>query len=193
MQPNAPRKLNLGDLLDGTVVKPIGGRRFAVKCKGVPDGWKVELHARRPETIRPGGLGTFWVAKVSPLQGSVLVHEGDFGRMPISDVMRARYIAGLKALLSEEEISGELLADARSMVLRIEKKDQVDWLTVWKVLGMPPTGDVKTLLAAINAIRTARTEDIASLPARRAELIEKYGGILERTITRLGDVPKDED
>ena len=185
MEPSAPRRLNLGDPLNGTIVKSIGGRRFAVKCKGVPDGWKVELHSRRPEAVRAGALGTFWIAKVSPLQGAVLVHDGDFGRLPISDAMRARYIAALRALLSVEEISGDLLSDARSMILRIEKKDQADWLSVWRVLGEPPTGDVKHLLAAINAIRTARSEAPDSVPARRAELVEKYGPVLDRTIARL--------
>jgi hypothetical protein len=151
MDSNAPKRLNLGDTLNGTIVKSIGGRRFAVKCKGVPDGWKVELHTRRPELIRPGALATFWVAKVSPLQGSVLVHDGDFGRLPISDAMRARYLAALRALLSPGEVSGDDVSDARAMVIRIEKKDQADWLTVWKVLGEPSTGDVKILLASIVA------------------------------------------
>ena len=125
------------------------------------------------------------MAKVSPLQGAVLVHDGDFGRLPISDAMRARYIASLRALLGDGEASGDELADARSMVLRIEKKDQADWLSVWRILGEPPTGDVKQLLAAINAIRTARSEDSVSVPARRAELVEKYGTMLQGALVRL--------
>jgi len=185
MELNAPRRLNLGDPLNGTVVKSIGGRRFAIKCKGVPDGWSVELHSRRPETVRPGALGTFWIAKISPLQGAVLVHDGDFGRLPISEAMRTRYLAAFRALLGSDELTGDLLSDARSMVLRIEKKDQADWLSVWRVLGEPSTGDVKLLLAAINAIRTARSEDIDALPARRSELIAKYSTHLERAIARL--------
>jgi len=185
MEPNAPKRLNLGDLLNGTIVKSIGGRRFAVKCKGVPDGWKVELHSRRPETVRAGSAGTFWVAKVSPLQGAVLVHDGDFGRLPISDAMGSRYLKALRALIGGGEISGDELADARAMVLRIEKKDQADWLSVWRVLGEPPTGDVKLLLAGINAIRTARSEDPASVPSKRAELTEKYGSLIQLAIVKL--------
>ncbi len=185
MEPKAQRLLKLGDTLNGTIVKSIGGRRFAVKCKGVPDGWKVELHTRRPELIRPGALATFWVAKISPLQGAVLVHDGDFGRLPISDAMRARYIAAIKALLAPGEVTGEEVSDARSMVLRIEKKDQADWLSVWKVLGEPASGDVKILLAAIVAIRDARKDDPESLPARRQELVDKYGAVLSQAVSRL--------
>jgi len=185
MDPNAPRKIKLGDLLNGTVVKSIGGRRFAIKCKMVPNGWTVALHARRPETVRAGALGTFWVAKVSPLQGAVLVHDGDFGRLPISDAMRARYVAALNALLGEGEIAGDDLSDARSMVLRIEKTDQADWLTVWRVLGEPDTGTVKQLLASIVALRTARKDDPESMPVLRAKFIETYGPLLRSALARL--------
>jgi len=185
METTAPRKIKLGDLLNCTVVRSIGGRRFAVNCKGVPSGWKVELHSRRPETVRLGAPGTYWVAKVSPLQGSVLVHDGDFGRLPISDAMRDRYLAALQALLGDEEITGDQVSDARSMVLRIEKQDQADWLSVWRAFGEPPTGDVKLLLAAIVAIRDARKEDASSLPALRAQLVEKHGFMLQTAIARL--------
>jgi len=185
MEPNAPRRLNLGDTLNGTIVKSIGGRRFAVKCKGVPDGWKVELHTRRPELIRPGAPATFWVAKVSPLQGAVLVHDGDFGRLPISDAMRERYISAMRALLAPGDISGDEVSDARAMVLRIEKKDQADWLSVWHVLGDPASGDVKQLLAAITAVRDARKTNPEALPNRRQELVDKYGAMLNSAINRL--------
>ena len=185
MEPKAPRRLILGDELNGTVVKAMGGRRFSVKCKGVPDGWKIELHTRRPETIQPGMLATFWVAKVSPLQGAVLLHHGDFGRLPISDAMRERYLKALHALLAPADISGDELSDARSMVIRIEKKDQVDWLTVWRVLGEPSTGDVKLLIAAIEAIRHARKNDTDTVPAKRQELVDKYGLLIRDAIRRL--------
>ena len=186
MEPNAPRRIKLGDPLNGTIVKSIGGRRFAVACKGVPNGWKVELHTRRPESINPGAQGTFWVAKVSPLQGAVLVHDGDFGRLPISDAMRPRYLAAISALLADGDLTADELSDAHSMVLRIEKTNQADWLTVWRLFGEPGTGDVKELLAAIAAIRVARKDNPASLPKLRSLLKEKHGPMLQSAVLRLG-------
>jgi len=186
MQPNAPRRLKLGDQLNGTIVKPIGGRRFAVACKGVPNGWTVELHTRRPESFHQGSQGTFWVAKFSPLRGSVLVHEGDFGRLPISDAMRSRYRAAVSALLGDGDLTADEISDAHSMILRVEKTKEADWLTVWRLLGEPATGDVKELLAAIAAIRTARKDDPESLPKLRALLKEKHGPMLQSAIVRLG-------
>src|SRR4051812_35749091 len=114
MQRKPTQPLKLGDVLNGTIVKPIGGRRFLVRCAGVPHGWKVELQTRRPELIHEGTNATFWVAKIAPLQGEVLVHDGEYGRLPVSDTMRARYIAALRCLLGEGEATADLLADARS-------------------------------------------------------------------------------
>jgi hypothetical protein len=188
MEQTGPKKLKLGDPIDGTVVKPIGGRRFAVKCKGVPNGWKVELHTRRPELIRSGDLGTFWVAKISPYQGAILLHDGDFGKLPISDAMRQRYIAGLDAVLTGVDMTGEKLTDAHSMLMRIERKDQVDWLSVWRTLGEPESGDVKQMLAGIAALREARKQDPRALDERREMLLSQYGPIFTETRDRLAKI-----
>jgi len=185
MEQTGPKKLKLGDPLDGVVVKPIGGRRFAIKCKGVPNGWKVELHARRPETVNPGDLGTFWIAKISPYQGAILVHDGDWGKLPSSDSMRARYIAAIESLLTGRELTGEKVSDAHSMILRIERKDQVDWLTVWRALGEPESGDIKQMLAGIAAVREARKQDASALSERLQALTDQYGPVLAATKDRL--------
>lgn len=181
----APKRLKLGDVLNGTVVNSLGGRRFGIQCKGIPDGWKAELHARRPETVRLGSLGTFWIAKISPFHGAIMLHDGDFGKLSISEAMGLRYLKALQALLAGDEISGDEIADARSMVIRIEKRDQADWLTVWRLLGEPDSGDVKLLTAAIETVRNSRKEHPEDLPAVRADLIEKHGGMLQLAVAKL--------
>ena len=185
MERNLPQLLKLGDVLNGIVIKSAGGRRFEIKCSGVPKGWKVELHARRPEQVRIGSNGSFWIAKIAPLQGEVLVHEGDYGRLPISEAMRPRYLAALKALLGETELTADLLADARAMIAQITKQQQADWLTVWKVLGEPAPGDQKMLIAAIDGLRTARKESPETLPALQAKLIARFGPLLRPAVRRL--------
>jgi len=185
MPPNPQRQLKLGDELDGTVLKSNGGRRFLLKSPGVPRGWKVELHTRRPEQIVEGGHVHVWVAKISPLQGEVLVQDGEFGRLPVSDAMRPRYVAGLKALLGEAEATAEALADVRTMFVQVTKRQSADWLTVWRILDEPTTGDAKTVLAAIDAVRTARKEAPDELPAQVQKVVEKYGSVLRKALRRL--------
>ena len=185
MERKPPPILKLGDPLNGTIVKPIGGRRFLVKCGGVPNGWRVELHTLRPELINEGSPATFWVAKVAPLQGKVLVHDGDFGRLPISEAMRPRYLSALRALLGQTELDGEVLADAGSMISRIGKRQEADWLTVWRLLGEIPPGEAKILLGEVKSLRMAFKDKAENLDRLQAEMSEKYGRVFVRAIQRL--------
>ncbi len=192
MERKPPKLLKLGDPLEGTILKSNGGRRFLVRCNAVPNGWKVELHTRRPELIKVGANASFWVAKIAPLQGEVLVHDGDYGRLPISEAMRPRYLAGLRAILGEAEATGEALAEARSMVAKVGKQQQADWLTVWRLLDEPAPGTLNRLLAAIDALRAARKESPESMPELHASLVEEFGLALRSAAAQLERSPNQE-
>jgi hypothetical protein len=99
--------------------------------------------------------------------------------------MRSRYLAAIRGLLGHQELTPDLLADAQSMVARIEQRNHADWLTVWQMLGEPETGDVKMLLAAITAIRLARKQEPDKLSSLLAEFGLKYGEPLEIAGKRL--------
>ncbi len=185
MEPSAPRHLKLGDPVNGTVVKAKGGNRFVVQSKDVPRGWAVELHTNRPELVELGSHTTFWVARVTPIKSEVLVRNGDHGRMPISPVMAERYCEAIAGLLGSEELTGERIGDARAMVARIGNQNQADWLTVWRLLGEPNSGEVKTLLNAIDEIRTARKEVPELVPALLENLVLQFGSSLEGALGRL--------
>jgi hypothetical protein len=183
MEPN--RLIRLGDNLNGTVTKATGGARFLVRSNDAPKSWKIELHSRRPELVQIGMHTTFWVGRVSPVKGEILVYDDDHGRMPISDTMRPRYLAAIQTLLGEIEMTGDALGDARSMIARIGNQNQSDWLTVWKLLSEPGPGPIKSLLASIDAMRTARKESPESLPELLATFSELYGNEFREAARRL--------
>lgn len=185
MESKPPIHLKLGDTLDGTVLKSKGGRRFVIKCPAVPRQWDIELHTRRPELIQEGDHVHVWVAKIIVHQAELLVHDGDYGRLPISDAMRPRYIAAIRAVLGEDEATVDALADARGMVVQIGKKQQADWLTVWRLIGEPGNGDTKALLAAIDAMREARKENPETLPEMQAGFAERFGEPYRAALKRL--------
>lgn len=182
------RRLKLGDPLDGTILRSNGGRRFLVRCNAAPPGWTVELHTRAPEMYEEGANAAMWVAKISPLQREIMTYDGDHGRLPISEAMHGRYLEGLRALLGEVEPTGENLAEARSMVARIGSRQQADWLTVWRMLGEPGTGDQKALVQAIDAIRTARKEAPETMEEKRSALVERFGSVLRQAVVRLEEI-----
>lgn len=187
MESKAPTHLKLGDFLDGTVLKSNGGRRFAIKCPAAPRQWDIELHTRRPELIQEGDHVRVWVAKIAVHQAELLVHDGEYGRLPISDSMRPRYIAGIQALLGEGEATVEALADARAMVVQIGKQQAADWLTVWRLLGEPGPGDARALIAAIDAMKTALKENPESVTGFQEAFTDRFGVPYRKALKKLLD------
>jgi len=185
MEQTPAHHLRLGAWIDAIVVKPLGGRRFLVRAAQAPRGWTVELHTRTPESIVEGEHIRCWVVKVSPLHSQILLHEGDFGRLPISEAMRPRYRQGLQAVMGAIPATADNLADARGMVVRIQKQNQADWLTVWQILGEPSSGDVKRFLQVIDELREVRKTE----PDRINEIIEEavidFGSMLELAVKQL--------
>lgn len=188
MQSKTPVHLKVGDELDGTVLKSNGGRRFSIKCPAVGRQWDIELHTRRPELIQEGDHVHVWIAKIAVHQAEMLVHEGDYGRLPVSESMRPRYIAAMQAVLGEGEATAEALADARTMVMQMTKQQSADWLTIWRILGEPRPSDAKALIAAIDAMRTARKEDPDAIAGFQTAFAEQFGEPFHRALTKLQEM-----
>lgn len=167
------------------MVRHLGGKRFLLNATRVPRGWKVVFHARDPKSVEQGMHTTYWVARLSPSREEILVHEGDFGRLPVSEAMRERYVGALKALLGEAEVTAQAMGDAVSMVARISAQNHADWLTVWRILGEPKTGEAKALLAAINGVREARKAEPDFIPALLMDINEQFGRPLRAALRTL--------
>lgn len=177
--------LKLGQKITCIIAKAKGGKRFEVTSGETPRGWKVELHTREPDDYEVGQRHQFWIARITPIKSEVLVHDGDFGRLPISEAMNKRYLEAVEVLLGEREIAGDALGDAAAMISRIGTQNQADWLTVWKVLGEPKPGEIKHLLEAINKLRAARKYQPEDVPAIFDGIRETYGARLTTTAKRL--------
>lgn len=176
-------KLRLGDPLNGTIGKPMGGRRYEIESRDAPNGWSVELHTK--ETMEPGLHTTFWISRIVPVKSSIVVRAGDYGRLPISEAMSLRYEKALAAML-DDGLDGDTLADLRGMAVRIDAQDSADWLTVWRLFGEPEAGPLKELIAALSALRdTRKTEPEKASEIRRA-LVELWGARFRDAQARLG-------
>ncbi len=175
-------KLRLGDPINGTVGKALGGRRHAIESKDAPNGWSVELHTKEP--VEPGMHTTFWVSRIVPIKSSLVVRAGDYGRLPISEAMGARYAKAIDALLLDQ-LDGDTLADLRGMAARIDAQDSADWLTVWRLLGEPEAGPLKELINALTELREARKTDPERAKAIRETVVELWGTRLQDASRRL--------
>lgn len=175
-------RIALGDELPCTVLKALGGRRFLARSANVPDGWTVELHARKPADIRLNSHTNYWVARINPLKKEVQVRDGDFGRLPISPAMLPRYSAAMSALVGRTDLTPEALADMRTMLSRGLKQDQADWATVQKLLGDPSVRSIQAGLERLTEIREklkAGEDPAESLQSFRQGWAERLEAALE--------------
>lgn len=175
-------KLRLGDPINGTVGKPMGGRRYAVESRDAPKDWSVELHTK--DELEPGTHTTFWVSRIVPVKTSLVVRLGDYGKLPISPAMGARYVQSIDALL-DDALDGDTLADLRGMVARIDSQDSADWLTVWRLLAEPEAGPLKELIGMLTDLREMRKTDPERAAAIRESVVALWGDRLREARNRL--------
>jgi len=172
----------LGDPINGTVGKPLGGRRYALESRDAPKGWTVELHVRDP--LETGLHTTFWVSRIVPVKSAITVRHGDYGRLPVSEAMSVRYVASIDALLGDT-LDGNTLADLRAMATHVDTQDSADWLTVWRLLGEPEAGPLKELAAMLGELRDARKTDPERAAAVRESVVALWGDRLRAARSRL--------
>ncbi len=177
-------KLRLGDPINGTVGKPMGGRRFQIETRDAPRDWKVELHSHKPELIEPGMHTTFWVSRIVPIKTSLVVRDGDYGRLPVSAAMAKRYVAAIDAFKGDT-LDGNTLADLRAMATHIDTQDSADWLTVWRLLAEPEAGPLKELVQMLTEMRDARKTNPERAVALRESIDNLWGERLGAVRNRL--------
>lgn len=92
-----------------------------------------------------GEADLFWVYLIDGKKKTVLLSDSSFGQLPISDRMRPRYrtaLAALAAILENPETAnvrmGQDISEAKGMFNRCIRKDQWDWLSVYRLFGEPP-------------------------------------------------------
>lgn len=185
MRSEGPKRFEIGDSIDATTVKGLGGRRFEMRSRDVPAGWHLILTASNPDTIEMRRSTTYWVAKVTPVRKTIMIRDGDHGRLPISTAMAARYRTALKMLKGEVEPTGEGLADAKGMFARIETQDSADWLTVHRLLGAQPRGDRAEIIQEIDRLRDQRKSSPEEFTSGLVAFAEKHAEWLNAALHEL--------
>ena len=76
-------------------------------------------------------------------------------------------------------------ATPRVMIDRIGTQNHADWLTVWRLIGEPDSGQVKHLLVLIDRLRTAQKEAPDTVPDAITALSNEFGPELNIAEARL--------
>jgi cold shock CspA family protein len=104
-----------------------------------------------------------------------------FGMAPISQRMRERYdnaVHHLRELiegnLTMQELTPDLISEAKGMMNRCVKEDQWDWFSVYTEFGSPPRKMLRNIASDLVVFRRAAI----------AEDLQEYSSALQRLINR---------
>jgi hypothetical protein len=152
----------LGEYVDGQLVASTGPGRWQVTLTKNPDGWQASLISRELRLYDLGDVDMFWVFRLDPAARTILLSDSNFGRYSITDGMRAKYVRGLRALqsiLSDPPnlttIQPDDLSEVKGMLNRCVRQDQWDWLTVYRILGLPTFHLLRLTVALLGEIARA--------------------------------------
>jgi len=132
---NKPESV-VGDELVVTVLPSVEGEEY--QPVRLPNGQIGRISQRGRKYLDEGESVEAWVFRDDD---PVLVTTSSFGRFLIGPKMQPRYrsglLAGIELLEGGASSDAEALSDLTGMYSRSWRKDQADWLTVWKLIGRP--------------------------------------------------------
>lgn len=186
-EPFVPRP-QLGDWLIVDVGSEVQQGKFMAAAREWPR-WDCLLQMRRGSP--PPGAVQAWVFAVDVKHGTLRVSLDDFGRLPVSERMFARYEQALLGMIDvlQHDLSDfdpELCAEVKGMYSRTFKKDQVDWLSVYEVLGRPRVQFAREMAEQLRllgrGLRVGDVEMAESAHRRLSEMgaVQEFGQALER-------------
>ncbi|WP_432185786.1 HelD family protein [Streptomyces sp. Tue6028] len=168
-------ELAVGTSVNVRVLGPGPGSHWKVKALAPPTERTLLLVPRHGEPAPTAGSRLDgWVTRN---EGQVsLISAGDFGRKPITARMARRYEAALGVLHDIAHGDGTAppeaavrLSELKGMANRCLRRDRVDWLSVWRLLGSADRDRLSDLAELAQRTRQAITSDV---PSPRAALAD---------------------
>ncbi|WP_121714061.1 AAA family ATPase [Streptomyces sp. E5N91] len=162
-------ELPVGTPVKVRVLGPGPGAHWKVKALAPATERTLLLVSRHGESApKAGSRLDAWVTRN---EGPVsLVAAGDFGRKPISARMAPRYLGALGALQDIVEGDGaappgtaDRLSELKGMANRCLRRDRVDWLSVWRILGSADRDRLSALADLAQRTRHAVTSGTPDL------------------------------
>lgn len=168
----------IGDELVARITESTVANEWKADCPTLPREWSAELRSRSGELYEPGDECLFWVYGIVVERQLILLSDSQFGRFPIADRMRPRYIQAIRSTLhviscpqEAESVSPEDLSEVKGIFNRCIRKDQWDWLTVYKTLDRPSFSILQKSVSYLGALARA-------VRHQEAEEIMRYAGLL---------------
>lgn len=193
--------LQIGDALSVTPVAQNPDRTWIARFDGLADGWGCVLHRRDSSAIREQVATMAKVVWIDQAKKLIEVAVSRFGRLPVSDRMRPRYLKAGREILAILRGASELsqgaagsLSEVKGLLNRCIRHDQPDWVTVYELFGRPTFDELSvaaSLLAEISrSVRAGEAQSSELLPnlraTRLADLLDRFEQNLAQESVTLG-------
>ncbi len=184
----------IGELLPVSPLEQITSSEWRVQCSEVTPSCRCILKIRKDERQEFGEHFNAWVFGIDAPKKTIFFSTSEFGRKPISDRMRPRYLRAIEcflAILRHEPFDTTYFMDAisevKGMFNRCLKKDQWDWLSVYITLGRPEAAILTKVTSTLTPLRrSVKDEDLMEANANLEKLRELgLEEVLSNALTRI--------
>lgn len=160
-------RMKVGDDVVGTLLEPLSENTWRVRCAEFPADAPAVLNSRSGKLYQAGDEERLWIYDIQHPALAFRLSDSGFGRLPISDRMRPRYIRSLQSVISllsspehNDPIDPSDLSEVKGILNRCVRKDQCDWLTVYDALGRPHLSMLRKAATALGYLaRAYRNQD----------------------------------
>lgn len=184
--------ISIGDYITAKLITQISNTQWKVDCPKLQENVHAVLVSRSAKIYNQNDEEAFWIFDI--IGNQILLSDSNFGRLPISDRMRPRYIHSLQSVLtflnSPEDFSSikpEDISEVKGLLNRCVRKDQWDWFTVYSAIGYPPISYIAEVARVLGDLAKAcknseKTETMIGI----SKLLESnVKGIFEKGLARI--------
>ena len=133
----------IGDYIEASLIAQIKDNQWKVDSSHFSDNTIAILVSRSAILYEKKDIESLWVFDIRG--NNILLSDSQFGRLPISDRMRPRYITSLQSVLSfldsskmDVSANPKYFSEVKGMLNRCVRKDQWDWFSVYEAFNFPP-------------------------------------------------------
>ena len=140
--------IRIGDYVEASLIAQIKDDQWKVDSPHFSKNTTAILISRSTKLYKKNDIESLWIFDIHG--NNISLSDSQFGRLPISDRMRPRYVISLQSVLSfldsskmNVSINPKYFSEVKGMLNRCVRKDQWDWFLLYEAFNFPPM----TLLA----------------------------------------------
>ncbi|HAF62776.1 MAG TPA: hypothetical protein DCK95_10695 [Anaerolineaceae bacterium] len=190
--------IRIGDYVEAKLIAQIKDNQWKVNSSHFSKNTTAILVTRSTKLYNKNDIESLWAFDIRG--NNILLSDSQFGRLPISDRMRPRYIISLQSVLSfldssevNISVNPKHFSEVKGMLNRCVCKDQWDWFPVYEAFNFPPMKLLAKMAIEFGKLAKAykNNDELEKIAAKRNILDSKIDINLRNGLSKiLENTPK---